>query len=84
VDTLTTDFYDFSFQSPTSAPSWTLAPGDSLEVDCAYSTSDATTTFGLGSNNEMCMTFLQYYPAQDLSSCGGSDQLLVAKHAWWK
>lgn len=41
-----------------------IQPGDSFSVGCFYENAPGTNrTFGLGSSNEMCISFLYYYPA---------------------
>lgn len=40
-----------------------IQPGDSFRTTCYYRAADgATKTFGLGSQDEMCIAFLFYYP----------------------
>jgi len=48
-----------------------LRIGDSIRTTCYYD-SNSSTTFGYGSQDEMCIAFLTYYPAQIslLESCG--------------
>ena len=43
---------------------YVISPGDSLITRCYYDTkTKAGVTFGLGSEQEMCIDFLYYYPA---------------------
>ncbi|KAF4071092.1 hypothetical protein AMELA_G00280910 [Ameiurus melas] len=66
------EHYNFEFQQVTNlGKTKTVKQGDSLLVECTYDTSNRTglTWGGLGSNNEMCLAFLYYYPALDLSIC---------------
>eukprot|EP00559_Dactyliosolen_fragilissimus_P006707 CAMPEP_0184867724 /NCGR_PEP_ID=MMETSP0580-20130426/27552_1 /TAXON_ID=1118495 /ORGANISM="Dactyliosolen fragilissimus" /LENGTH=578 /DNA_ID=CAMNT_0027368157 /DNA_START=70 /DNA_END=1803 /DNA_ORIENTATION=- len=59
------DFYDFD-QSGLSVPmqkQYKMKRGDYYRTTCYYE-SDQDTKFGLASNDEMCMTFLYYYPKQ--------------------
>ena len=50
-----------------------LRNGDSIRTTCYYD-SNSSTTFGIGSQDEMCIAFLTYYPAQNslFESCGVS------------
>ncbi|XP_046877904.1 DBH-like monooxygenase protein 2 homolog [Hypomesus transpacificus] len=49
----------------------TIKPGDEILVECTYNTENRTgpTWGGLGTTNEMCLAFLFYYPAIDISNC---------------
>ena len=66
------DYYDFDQRgiALVRQEPYTLKKGDSFHTTCYYeSQNDAT--FGLGSREEMCMTFYYYYPKQKfLFSCG--------------
>ena len=62
-----------------SSSTFTLQPGDVIETECYYDESKSTTQptdfgqvrFGVGSQDEMCIAFLYYYPkVEGLSSCG--------------
>jgi len=74
------EYYDFNHQGETLSDSaaygtvreWTIKPGDSFLVQCFYN-SDGTRRFGLGSNDEMCIDFVYYYPrtAATSSLCDG-------------
>ncbi len=76
--TLRTDFYQFNNQL-TSPVNYIIKKGDSLETYCIYDTTKRTTEtiFGHGSNDEMCMDFLFYYPkaidskGEEIVPCGG-------------
>ena len=64
------EFYDFNFQdlADIGTDVLTLKGGDSFVVDCYYderNSNDFTGTFGLGSQDEMCDTFIWFWPAKD-------------------
>ncbi|XP_005088962.1 DBH-like monooxygenase protein 1 homolog [Aplysia californica] len=64
--------YDFDYQEMRSlAKEFTLRKGDRLLVDCLYkSPSKKEITFGgLGTRDEMCLSFLLYYPKLPVSFC---------------
>ncbi|KAK3516685.1 hypothetical protein QTP70_022190 [Hemibagrus guttatus] len=66
------EHYNFDFQQLTNlGRTKTVKLGDKLVVECTYDTYNRSglTWGGLGTNNEMCLAFLYYYPALDLSSC---------------
>ncbi|MCJ8743956.1 hypothetical protein PDJAM_G00100630 [Pangasius djambal] len=66
------EHYDFEFQQVTHlGKTKTVKLGDKLLVECTYNTSNRTelTWGGLETHNEMCLAFLYYYPALDLSTC---------------
>lgn len=70
--------YDFNFQEMRLLPTEVqLQSGDSLMVDCIYdSTGRTSTTFGgFSTMEEMCLTFLFYYPRIKLSQCTTSSSL---------
>ena len=46
----------------------TLLPGDAFRTTCQYKTDNANVTFGLGSEQEMCIDFVTFYPAEPLVS----------------
>lgn len=58
-----TDYWDFeqSGLNLVRQKPYTVKPGDSFAVTCYYD-SDENTVFGLGSQDEMCMNFIWYYP----------------------
>ena len=47
----------------TPQETYKVLPGDSFRTTCYYKDGSK---FGLGSEDEMCITFIIYYPAQDL------------------
>eukprot|EP00930_Biecheleria_cincta_P083698 TRINITY_DN7321_c1_g1_i8.p1 TRINITY_DN7321_c1_g1~~TRINITY_DN7321_c1_g1_i8.p1 ORF type:complete len:586 (-),score=69.76 TRINITY_DN7321_c1_g1_i8:680-2389(-) len=59
-------YFDFAHQDPTLVEPYTIKRGDSLTTRCYFnndrSASDTPLTFGLGSDQEMCIDFLYYYP----------------------
>lgn len=58
--------YDFNYQYANDIEPTKLMKGDALITECTYSTMDRTqfTTFGFSTNDEMCYSFLYYYPEQ--------------------
>ncbi|KAJ3322743.1 DBH-like monooxygenase protein 1 [Boothiomyces sp. JEL0866] len=64
--------FDFNFQSYSFVPSnqTLLMPGDRLRVNCTYNTVGETGPVlgGFSSSNEMCYSFIEYYPAMDYFS----------------
>jgi len=64
------DHYDFNFQEYHSLRrEVTVLPGDSLTTVCKYRTGANQTNGGLGTDNEMCLSFLAYYPKMKLTGC---------------
>ncbi|XP_073349527.1 DBH-like monooxygenase protein 2 homolog [Pagrus major] len=64
--------YDFDLQQLTNmGVIKTIKQGDEIAVECTYSTASRTavTTMGLGTMNEMCLAFLYYYPAINITTC---------------
>eukprot|EP00299_Pterocystis_sp_00344_P016300 c8177_g1_i2.p1 GENE.c8177_g1_i2~~c8177_g1_i2.p1 ORF type:complete len:531 (+),score=129.00 c8177_g1_i2:35-1594(+) len=67
------EYYDFAMQQTTELETLVFKRGDSFKTTCFYRNDDNTRVFGLGSENEMCIDFVYYYPAQDMlegSVCG--------------
>ncbi|XP_055334960.1 MOXD1 homolog 1-like [Paramacrobiotus metropolitanus] len=60
------------------SPPRVVLPGDRLVLQCNYTTiKDTTPIFGgEGSDEEMCMVFLDYFPKSDLYDCGASFPLI--------
>ncbi|KAL6762522.1 PHM/PNGase F domain-containing protein [Haematococcus lacustris] len=58
--------WDFNHQGSETVPrdSMQLLPGDSLVTQCSYDSTTRTevTRFGEGTMDEMCFTFIMYYP----------------------
>ncbi|TRY86917.1 hypothetical protein DNTS_002195 [Danionella cerebrum] len=64
--------YDFEYQGVTNlGKTKTVKLGDTLLVECTYNTeSRSTLTWGgLSTSDEMCLAFLYYYPAMNLTGC---------------
>ncbi|CAG7816338.1 unnamed protein product, partial [Allacma fusca] len=68
------DTYDFRYQEnrPLHHPRKVL-PGDELKLECTYDTTwkdpAGVVIGGRGSHDEMCMTFIYYYPRSSLRNC---------------
>jgi len=66
VNTATIDYWDFDQNGAPivrQAP-YTLKKGDSYRTQCYFEDSTGGTVYGSASSDEMCMTFLYYYPKQ--------------------
>ncbi|KAI8812695.1 PHM/PNGase F domain-containing protein [Cladochytrium replicatum] len=63
------NYFDFNSQGTTRIEPRTLVPGDRILTTCVWdSTREANDTRGgLGSNEEMCFGFIEYYPLQAVS-----------------
>ncbi|XP_068226831.1 DBH-like monooxygenase protein 1 isoform X1 [Palaemon carinicauda] len=64
--------YDFNFQETRKLrKELTIYPGDSIIAECGLdSTARSVPTFGgFGTEEEMCLGFLYYYPRTDLTFC---------------
>jgi hypothetical protein len=59
------DVYDFDQQGAYMAPqgAYKVLPGDSFRTTCYY---ENGSQFGMGSQDEMCVAFLLYYPVQEV------------------
>lgn len=69
------DAYDFNYQTQvTFEEPRTLLPGDQFIQHCEYDTTSRSTMTlaGLGSLQEMCLTFVWVYPIPDLAICESS------------
>eukprot|EP01006_Ploeotia_vitrea_P027757 TRINITY_DN60529_c0_g1_i1.p1 TRINITY_DN60529_c0_g1~~TRINITY_DN60529_c0_g1_i1.p1 ORF type:complete len:871 (+),score=69.33 TRINITY_DN60529_c0_g1_i1:170-2614(+) len=72
------DFWDYGAPRSGDLRIHKLQPGDQINVNCVFQTMnrDKVTTFGPGTENEMCLTFLVYYPIvldkqqKEWSACG--------------
>ena len=72
------DYWDNQMSGlyPVQTNTFTIQAGDILETECYYNTSKSTGTtppfFGVGSQDEMCIAFLYYYPKlpNPLTLCG--------------
>ncbi|KAF4109774.1 DBH-like monooxygenase protein 2 homolog isoform X1 [Onychostoma macrolepis] len=73
IDILVADEnYDFEYQEVTNfGKTKTMKLDDKLLVECTYNTEnrDTLTWGGFPTTDEMCLAFLFYYPAMNLSSC---------------
>ncbi|XP_015227900.1 PREDICTED: DBH-like monooxygenase protein 2 homolog [Cyprinodon variegatus] len=72
--------YDFDMQEIVNLGSIkTVKPGDEIIVECTYNTEDRTkdTLMGLSTTDEMCLAFLFYYPAVDITSCTSRPNTLL-------
>ncbi|XP_073788581.1 DBH-like monooxygenase protein 2 homolog isoform X1 [Danio rerio] len=73
IDLLAVDEnYNFEFQQVTNlGKTKTVKLGDKLLVECTYNTENRNTLTqgGLSTSDEMCLAFLFYYPAMNLSGC---------------
>lgn len=70
--------YDFNYQQERILKEEMLIlPGDTLIMECGYdSTKRTKPTFGgEGTEQEMCLSYLTYYPRIDISNCLSSPQL---------
>jgi len=80
------DFWDFAFQQSTPVE-FTVQPGDRFNTHCHYDTRDrnAATVFGPGSEDEMCIEFLSYYPRLKSSpyACGYGYAASVGNFTMW-
>lgn len=59
------EYYNWHYQGVPRAEmtTWDILPGDQFKVDCYYDTVGQTSvSFGLGSNQEMCIDFIYYFP----------------------
>lgn len=67
----TVEHYDYRYAGMVSVMqgSYSVKRGDMFKTTCYYD-SDAETTFGFETENEMCIAFLLYYPKQDIDRCG--------------
>lgn len=58
------EYYNWHYQGlpRTEMTTWDILPGDQFRVDCYYDTGMSSVAFGLGSNQEMCIDFIYYFP----------------------
>merc|ERR1719197_2122898 len=57
------EYFDFGWQDPTLNEPFQIKPGDELTTRCYYDNKKGTNVkFGLGSDEEMCIDFIFYYP----------------------
>jgi hypothetical protein len=73
LNTFKTEYYDYAFQDivPASeAAGVVVQPGDGFDIECVYKTNEQI-YFGPESHNEMCISFIMYYPKlSDINECG--------------
>ncbi|GCC25601.1 DBH-like monooxygenase protein 1 homolog isoform X1 [Chiloscyllium punctatum] len=73
------DEFDFNFQEfRYLKEERVLQPGDSLVTECQYNTTYRSnmTWGGLSTRDEMCLSYLLYYPKIDLSRCESLPEIL--------
>ncbi|XP_043539204.1 DBH-like monooxygenase protein 1 homolog isoform X2 [Chiloscyllium plagiosum] len=73
------DEFDFNFQEfRYLKEERVLQPGDSLVTECQYNTTSRSnmTWGGLSTRDEMCLSYLLYYPKIDLSRCESLPEIL--------
>uniref|UniRef100_A0A1I8PU30 DOMON domain-containing protein n=1 Tax=Stomoxys calcitrans TaxID=35570 RepID=A0A1I8PU30_STOCA len=66
------DNYDYNYQQVRQLENETVVlPGDYIITDCAYETSSRKrpTFGGYSTKQEMCLSFITYYPRIDLAGC---------------
>ncbi|KAL9974725.1 hypothetical protein ACROYT_G011804 [Oculina patagonica] len=74
------DHYDFNFQeSQIPSKETTVLPGDSLITVCNYRSEDKAVYGGLGTDEEMCLSFHYYYPKLNLTRCWSSQRPAINK-----
>lgn len=63
------DYFDFYHQGTHAIQQepYQIQPGDSFNTACFYRNSDDGRQFGLASGDEMCMTFLLYFPRKEVA-----------------
>jgi len=71
IDQWETNYYDWRFEQ-TQWLSKTVKAGDELKITCVFKVGSGSVKFGLGSEDEMCMDFIMYYPsvASFKTGCG--------------
>jgi dopamine beta-monooxygenase len=71
VELIRSEFYDYSIQHYTPM-NVTVNPGDRISTHCIYNAKDSSqnVTFGVGTHDEMCITFVFYYPKNAFTYCG--------------
>ncbi|XP_047931727.1 DBH-like monooxygenase protein 1 isoform X1 [Anser cygnoides] len=73
------DEFDFNFQEfQYLEEERTILPGDNLITECHYSTVDRIrmTWGGLSTRNEMCLSYLLYYPRINLTRCASIPDIM--------
>lgn len=70
------DYFDFSQQGTAGVVQepFDIYSGDAFSTSCYYTNTDnSSKVFGLGSNEEMCIAYIMYYPrlnGTEIMSCG--------------
>ncbi|CAL4079802.1 unnamed protein product, partial [Meganyctiphanes norvegica] len=76
--------YDFEYQEARVLDEEVaVLPGDALHTECVYNSKNKPipTFGGFGTPEEMCYTFLLYYPKVDLSECLSNPKLeVISQH----
>lgn len=64
------DYFDFTFQNFINLNT-TILPGDSFSTRCSYNSNipGSNKKFGFGSNDEMCIDYVFYYPKTTWGKC---------------
>ncbi|XP_001506243.3 DBH-like monooxygenase protein 1 [Ornithorhynchus anatinus] len=73
------DDFDFNFQEfQYLKEERTILPGDNLITECSYNTRDRIrmTWGGLSTRNEMCLSYLLYYPRINLTRCASIPDIM--------
>ncbi|EGW08847.1 DBH-like monooxygenase protein 1 [Cricetulus griseus] len=73
------DDFDFNFQEfQYLKEEQTILPGDNLITECRYNTKDRSgmTWGGLSTRNEMCLSYLLYYPRINLTRCASIPDIM--------
>ncbi|XP_078364957.1 DBH-like monooxygenase protein 1 [Oculina patagonica] len=74
------DHYDFNFQEfQIPSKEITVMPGDSLITVCDYRSEENMIRGGLGTNDEMCLSYLYYYPKVNLTRCWSNQRPAINK-----
>ena len=71
IRTSKAEYYDFEQQGAQAIlqEPFEIQPGDSFKVNCFYENAAGTNrVFGLGSSEEMCISYFYYYPAKVTAS----------------
>uniref|UniRef100_A0A481B8H4 DBH-like monooxygenase protein 1 n=1 Tax=Sus scrofa TaxID=9823 RepID=A0A481B8H4_PIG len=71
--------FDFNFQEfQYLKEEQTILPGDNLITECRYNTKDRArmTWGGLSTRNEMCLSYLLYYPRINLTRCASIPDIM--------
>ena len=57
------EYFDFAHQDSTLVQPFKIKPGDALTTRCFFDNPGSSSVpFGQGSNEEMCIDFITYYP----------------------